>query len=520
MCNWFDMTCQDLITEVLRGGFTILKTRPFESREAKGPIFWFMATNAPFSQTRFRDTLPVFYYRVVLRGISNRNPIFPTIPLLLHQQYDPMAGHDLNELVEYLDKNFSGFQKQNYLRNLTELESGHDWWSEGAINKMDEVVFVNFADRAWIDFDDNVVQHWKLKPRIVQSSHPKVTCQVIKFVNKACARLLFDWEEPFMISGRRVKFFFATKVSQHELQDMIKAALETYDYIVFVSGDDTLIFVMCEGQWWCLESDASHFDASQRAEAMEHLYMYLATLGMPKYVLDLFRRQDSCPRWYSYDYEQFYISAGLAKTTGSCTTSIGNSINIAIVAYLAFLNCGNALDLLNRYKAAAVQCGYVVKAFYAPWDERCPTFLKNLVLPGGDLVVEPGMVSRFCKVLTDPRTIYRTKDITLACRYTAYSFAQGIQFFHRELVMDVWMRMLFRIGLKNSVRVKTDSYMIENMRSDLKGTVRHSYDVYAERYQCTRSEIDSCVKLLDSVDQICSVISHPVLLKMGIIAYG
>lgn len=522
LSNWFDIEPAQLVTMCNAAGHRVLRERPFDSRISKGAIYWFMPTTAPFSQTCFRDTLPVYYLRVVLATVTNPNPVFPNQTMLLHRHYHTFPIEDNSELLPWVRRKYRGFKVKVYERALKELDDGLDWWSEGAINKMDEVLFLWYADRGLFCIDDAQPQINKLKPRIVQSSHPRVTARVLKAVEKACKNLLNDWEESFQIGSFTVKFNFVTKMSQHDLERLLQHNLATYDTFVFVSGDDTAIFIQVNGTWYVLESDASHMDASQKKPAMKHVYLYLLALGIPPELVNLFKQQDSVPRWYSYDGTQYYVrpSDKYCKTTGSVTTSLGNSINIAIVAWRAFQLCLDPLQFLQYYRQAAVEFGFNVKAFYDSWTNRCPTFLKNLLVYPGYLVIEPGMLTRFNKTLTNPMPLFRTKDLKLALQKTAFSFASGIRFFHRDLLMDAWQRMLTRVGVPTNHVVKSDSYMINEMCGTALGEVRDLEHIYQERYGCSRQDVLDCIELIDSVQDVCSVLSHEVFTRIAIVAYG
>lgn len=496
--------------------------------DTQGPtclkIYCLCSTQVPMFQSSNRYTLPVFVNRAVDVPRPNLLAVFPNT--LVHNQWPKLIAADHEEKVEYCKGNYQGRQRSVYLRALQQIDAGEDNWKEGAINKLDETLFTRAIMRDdFLDNDPTQGTSWKIRQRIVQSSHPKVTAQITHEVDKITKRLIKDWEEPFIINGYRVLFIYASKMTQHQMTEMIFQLFERFgvdlDFISMCAGDDSLLAYQHDGQIWFLEADCSHMDASEWDAALEFNYRCYARLGMSRYALNLLRKQDSGPRLYTHAEGVVIVTppAGIPiKNTGSNTTSIGNTLSAQAIVHETISTWnGRIADLKQTYINAATNLNFVVKVECAPWELRQPTFLKNILTTAG-FVLECGLVVKMGKTLTNPVQVTGVKDYLLAWRHMIFAMAKCYRFYKVDLVVDAMLRYFERIGLPFHKPIRMEHYLMQNLPQG-PGSVYTEFDIY-ERYQLTRAEVEDCIKMIDSVQVPFVIFSHPVFDRLGGVAYG
>lgn len=488
-------------------------------------IYIYNTTQVAMFQSSNRQTLPVFVNRAVDVPRPNLNPIFP--PVMLHRRWPKLVKYDCHEVRSYCQKEYMGRQRTTYLKALDDLERGQEKWMEGAINKLDETLYIRSIVRDdFLDNDPTQGTSWKIRQRIVQSSHPKVSSQINIEIDKITKRLIKDWAEPFLVNGIRVKLVYASKMTQHQLTKLFFELLERigidFEFLSLCAGDDSLAAYIYNGVIYFLEGDCSHMDASQWRQAMEHNYAYYDQLGMSDYALQLLYAQDSGPRLYTLNGYVVIVlppNGQPIKNTGSGATSLGNTINAqAIIVRTLQIWNGDPSILKVTYEAAATQLNFVVKAFCAPWEERVPTFLKNLFTSEG-FVLEPGICVKMGKILSDPCIITKTKDYKLAWRKMVYALSRCYRFYKVDLVVDAILRYYERTGIECDVKVNLEHYLLRDAIPGQKGGVYQKYDIY-ERYGLTRDDIDDCIRLIDRANNPFVMFSHPVFDRLGAIAYG
>lgn len=489
-------------------------------------IYCLSTTQVGMFQSSNRYTLPVFVNRAV--DVPRPNLAAPFPPHLVHEQYPVLVRGDVDEMEDFNNANYMGRQRSVYKNAISAVKRGEDVKvREGAINKLDETLYVRAIARDdFLDNDPTTGTSWKIRQRIVQSSNPIVTAQINKEIHKITKRLIRDWKKIFVINNHRVLMVYASKMTQHEMRKLIFDLFELLggevDVISLCAGDDSLIGVLGDdGEIWFLEADCSHMDASEWEEAMEFNYRCYSRLGMSSYALFLLRRQDSGPRLYTHPEGVVIVSTPGGqpiKNTGSNATSIGNTLSAqAIVHNTMLLWNGDVRTLKQCYRNAATTLNFVVKVSCAPWSKRFPTFLKNVLTPAG-FVLEPGIVVKMGKTLTDPRVACKDKDYVRAWRKMIHAMARCYRFYFVDLVVDAMLRYYERIGIASDVKVSLEHYLLKNVPSGPGGVYRE-YDIY-ERYHLTREDIDGCIKMIDSCNTPFVIFSHHVFDRLGAVAYG
>lgn len=265
------------------------------------------------------------------------------------------------------------------------------------------------------------------KARTIANVSPLVQCAtgpMLREIGERLHRAL----DGFTVNYRgryKYRIAWASGLADSQLGSIIKYWQTVPGVGIMIAGDDSLVVRHDNNgveYWW---ADASSYDQAQGRSILEWEYKSLAWLGLPASAIEILR-------WTSradYRYSSKTLSCRLRmsgrsmRPTGGPDTTLGNSL---LMAY-AWVNSAehspwDTTELIKEF----LRQGLKMKLFHSS-DLIDADFLKGLFVPtldnGLTWIPLPGRFIKLGKIMTDPRQLYKTKDLEMACLYHARSLA-------------------------------------------------------------------------------------------------
>jgi len=295
-----------------------------------------------------------------------------------------------------------------------------------------------------------------LKPRALSNLSPILQARAGPEILEATRRLhaIWDWDmttparravSPYGPEGRvswAIYIVFGSDATDKLLTEWWERVtlLPPCTVVILVAGDDVLVVVINpSGSIDITEADFTMFDQSQSTGPLRHEARALTYLGVTPEVTRLLLASAAAP-YIAKDRDGYSLRILHAerpmRVTGGPNTTIGNSIVAADAWAEAMAVIVNQttppFDTASMTKQLG-QLGFRIKIKAVP-NINHATFLKGMWYPVGPRDMWGPLPSRILKVgksLTDPRAIYRTRDLNAAGRLfladMAHCYGQFVQ---------------------------------------------------------------------------------------------
>jgi len=492
--------------------------------------FWYLPTNVPWTRPAATDAnlLAVVHSRILVK--PPMDPVLQAkhwmdVPNCVWEASPIVVTDELEqEWLTHFDDTRKRRRAQRALEHEHEYPLTHldpDANNAEIMVKTDEVLF---------KMDDYQLQ---LKGRAIINVKPAIQAAVGPALLSVTRKLKAQW--PWDLSRRRdmprphylqlqIHLTYGADATDLKLTQWMHQAstLPPGQYAVLVSGDDSVcVGRNLDGSLFLGEGDASMYDQSQ-------------SLGPLHYGLDMYHllglSADKCKilsAMYAAEYRA-YSKKGEGKrlkiahrhrpmrATGGPDTSLGNTLIMG--ASWMF-----ALHDPPRYKERFAYLGFDMK-WANPADISELTFLKGMwyetVQPCAYGWVWGPLPSRFLKMgksLTDPRTLYKTKDITLATESFASDLACSYAPFAAvPLVRDFVDRYRRGPTRRQLSLAETQRVSAEGVLSDIPLDPWRSLQ---DRYGICREEWEEMRGLI-AESRVFTFLSHPGFMRLAMRDYA
>lgn len=317
-----------------------------------------------------------------------------------------------------------------------------------------------------------------------------------------------------------VTWVFASGFTQEQLSNLGQQMKDNQDKVIYVvAGDD------CVVSWGPLskyygkfgEGDFTAYDHTQGKGPMYADVVKFEHMGIPA---EFTKRKDEGTKspitvrgktkTFSFKIQ---ADAGIQMPTGDgCTTNVNSGHNIDVGhGYVEEAGSGRTISEI------AYSYGFVVKWVSHEDFGQC-TFLKGWWVQSsvGQLWLPlPSLVLKNGKLLTDPLVVAKTKNYDQAYKICAYALATSTGNIPRSYpIAGVFLDKLKRLGIANNLTLGTRYKAQCDMEADL--NVDSINTQIFERYGIHQEEIQIFENLVEQVNELPTVISHPIYNKLGL----
>jgi len=292
----------------------------------------------------------------------------------------------------------------------------------------DGLDFQHLTTKLFVKMDETLPRTTlSYKPRVIANVDPRIQVAVGPYIREAQTRLHMAWsvdcDPQYRHDDNLYHVCFGSGLTDVQLSTWMRRTQAHPDvWFIMVAGDDSI--VAHDGTYVC--ADASSFDQSQSFGPLAFEWVLLSRLGLPEAAIDVLHRMATAP--YSVDRDlDFGRSIHIdrqkrpMRDTGGPDTTIGNSIVMAAAWLFVLMMNGDYVQLFlflgfaMKINRCTIDTANFLKGSWPTIDgERC-----WLPLPSRFL--------KFGKSLTDPRVIFRTKDLLRACQMFCHNLASSYQ---------------------------------------------------------------------------------------------
>ena len=377
-----------------------------------------------------------------------------------------------------------------------------------------------------------------LKPRAIVPVSPLVQATVGPWIEIITATLKSQWcwnlheNVPYKITPPfdnfkdvpeySVYLTYAGDATDKKLTKWMKQALQLppASIAILVSGDDSLVFIHDHcGEQWFYECDFKMFDQSQSFGPLLHQRDSSIILGMPEEIAEIECKSHSAKLLAPTRAKE---AGGLIiehplrpeRTTGGPATSFGNT-DIDGEAWV---------HILSTYGIGffAIIRGFAELGFKAKLEIHSEpttvTFLKGMWYRCGELLIWGPLISRILKMgksFTDPRCLYKTKDLEEATRRFANDIAHSYSGFLRVPLVATFVARYLRSPCE---RVDVKTLRVES--SELYGNFQCTdIEPILARYDLEWDELQEMCELVRRSDIGC-FLQHDGFLKLAEVDYN
>lgn len=340
------------------------------------------------------------------------------LPLANFQQI--VWAEEVDEWLEH----FPSAKKTKYKRLLNDYQekSSHSDYLRGA-DRTD--VFMKSNEMLFRQ--KNGV--YGLKPRVIINVSPKIQLLVGPQIYRAQQNLKETWPlDPeyhlVTMAGKEVliSFSYAGASTDASLTIWMERALTRAAYpkiSIIVCGDDSLVIHDLDGDWVAYEGDASMFDQSQSFGPHKAARWFYLKLGIDQDVLDILKKLTE-NTYYArsrkgYDVYRINKAKRALRDTGGADTSLGNSLIMAVAWFFVLLR--TPVWAKDEFIKSFLFLGFDMKLRVN--DPTTSSFLKGMWYHTDHGMVWGPLPSRILKMgksLTDPRILYRNKNLEVAAK--------------------------------------------------------------------------------------------------------
>lgn len=333
-----------------------------------------------------------------------------------------------------------------------------------------------------------------------------------------------------------VAFHYCSGYSAERISQMANDLASATGWFVAMCGDDT---VGTDGVEF-FESDYSMFDSTQTDVCMKagveilRECMTREWLAVFKSVFTCALKTQSRVRDKILDVllelDEAMQRSGLAST--SWWNFFVNAMAMIIVIYWA----PQYASLVEAVEQGTAACGFTVKCKIVEMDRL--TFLKGSFhdTPNGwQWCNLPSAVLKLGKVLADPKVIVRARvhkgDHLVACRVVCHAMWLGYQRVPEDFpILGALLRCYRRIGLSvqdafeagkiGEITIEDFDYKPKTSGPNVAIPRENALQFVCERYDTTVEQVCELESLYDRVMRPSTIVSHPLLLRLGAVDYG
>ena len=295
----------------------------------------------------------------------------------------------------------------------------------------------------------------EFKPRSIANVHPFYQCHCAGVIRAVTRRLHEQWNfehAPRKIGGWDFYPIFASGLTDQEIGGFVNFAYGLSNaVVVMVAGDDSIVAIVREGVVTWIETDFSAYDQTQAEPPLEFEFALMHRLGVEPDITGVLRRMSKLPYVYQNKKTQARMRVHRDKRamrdTGGPNTTFGNSVvNISAWCYHVERNFDDA---------SFRDMGFKIKKREVTLETM--SFLKGFwyrTAHGFTWAPSPSRFLKMGKIINDPRTTYKEKDLCkaisrhfagLAATYKQYSqvplisafvrrfYVEGVESAHRQI---------------------------------------------------------------------------------------
>jgi len=425
-----------------------------------------------------------------------------------------------DEIQSWLD-HFDGPKKRRYKAKFLELASHGERSFSAKAHKT--AVFVK-SNELLFKIEKGMM---KLKPRVIMNVAPEVQILVGPSIYAAQMRLKEIWNaepEPFKIFGFVFYYTYAgasTDVDLSHWRQIVDSRREDCVSII-VSGDDSVVVVRYKGLTSCYEGDASMYDQSQSFGPLAFERKVLKAFGVDDSVLLLLKtlsENDYLLLNRNRDSRILIDKMNRAlRDTGGSNTSFGNGVVMVFGWTAVMLRCKTYEDFnVSQFEKEFLFLGFDMKIKVVALEQ--PTFLKGMWYDTRAGPFWAPLISRilkFGKSVSDPRIIYKVKDLHLASRYFLHDLACGLDTFVQVPILRQLVKN-YKIPDRKMILQGVYDWKVKGTNTKPK-LLKSSFINLEQRYGFSEREIVAVEQMLPK--DCFYFLEHPLFVRMALVDYN